>query len=51
MALRFLDHHVIVRGSEEKLIHDIVCTNVPWPICVIQRSSLSLGTHQVAFEF
>ena len=41
-AVRFLHHHVIVRRSERKLIHGILYTNVPWPVHVIQRSSLSL---------
>ena len=44
MALRLLDHHVIVRGLEGTLIHCILCTNVPWPLHTIQWSSFSLNT-------
>ena len=52
MALRFLDHRIIVRRLEGKLILGILCTNVPWPAHVIQHS-FSLDTWtliRVAFE-
>ena len=28
VALRFIDHHIIVSGSEKELIHGVLCTNV-----------------------
>lgn len=36
-AFRFLDHDVIVRRSEIKWVHGIICANVPLPIIMIQH--------------
>ena len=44
MAFRFLDHYVMMRELERKLRRGILCTDVQWPIHVIQRSLLPSGT-------